>query len=54
MSTHHGSLSPHAFKRYQGIDLIFKGYDNEEIADIVEVTVRTVRRWRTKLKDNGE
>jgi transposase len=53
MSTKHGSLSPQAIKRQQGVDLIYKGYDSEEIADIVEVTVRTVRRWRKKLQDNG-
>jgi transposase len=54
MSTQHGSLSSQTLKRHQGVDLIFKGYDNEEIADIVEVTIRSVRRWRKNLKDNGE
>jgi transposase len=54
MNTQHGILSSQALKRQQGVDLIFKGYDNEEIADIVEVTIRSVRRWRKKLKDNGE
>ena len=49
-----GSLSPQAFSRFQGIELIQKGYDNEDIADIVEVAVRTFRRWRNKLKNNEE
>ena len=49
MSTKHGSLSPQALKRLQGGELILKGYDNDTIADIVEVTTRTVNNWRRTL-----
>ena len=54
MGTQHGRLSPQAIKRLQGSELIRKGYDNGEIAGIVEVAICTVRRWQRKLKDNGE
>jgi transposase len=50
MGTQHGSLSPQALKRLQGGQLILKGYDNEEIADIVEVSLSTVRNWRQTLQ----
>jgi predicted transcriptional regulator len=33
-----------------GGELILKGYDNETIADIVEVTPSAVQKWRKKLK----
>jgi transposase len=54
MSTKHGSLSPQALKRLQGGELILKGYDNETIADIVEVTPRSVSNWRNILKDHND
>ena len=54
MSTKHGSLSPQSLKRIQGGELILQDYDNEEIASIVGVTERTVRRWRRKLKNKDD
>jgi transposase len=54
MSTTHGSLSPQAQKRLQGGELILKGYDNETIADIVEVTPRSVNNWRKALNEHNE
>ena len=54
MTKKQGSLSFQESKRLQSGELIFKGYDNEEIADIVEVSVSAVRKWRKKLKDNGD
>jgi len=42
VSTKAGILSPQALKRLQGGELILKGYDDETIADIVEVTPRSV------------
>ena len=54
MSTKHGSLSSQAYKRLQGGELILKGYDNETIADIVEVTPRSVNNWRKALKEHNE
>jgi transposase len=54
MSTKQGSLSLQAIKRVQGGELILKGYDNAEIADIVEVSTCAVKRWRRKLKENND
>jgi transposase len=54
MSTKHGSLSPHADKRLRGGELILKGYDNEPIADILEVPPSAVQKWRKKLKENAD
>ena len=54
MSKKHGSLSSQELKRVQAGELILKGYDNDEIADIVEVSVSAVRKWRKKLKDNSD
>jgi transposase len=55
MSTTHGSLSPQALRRLQGGELILKGYDNEDIVDIVGVSVRVVNKWRKKLNEhNGD
>ena len=54
MSTKHGSLSPQALKRLQGGELILKGYDNETIADIVEVTPRSVSNWRKALNEHND
>jgi len=49
MSVQHGNLSSQAGKRLLGGELILKGYDNETIADITAVHVRTVNRWRQTL-----
>jgi len=54
MSTKHGSLSPQAVKRLRGGELILKGYDNDTIADIVEVTPSAVQKWRKKLKEHSD
>jgi hypothetical protein len=42
MSTNHESLLPQADQRLRGSELILKGYDNETIADSVEVTPSAV------------
>ena len=54
MSTNHGSLSPQADKRLRGGELILKGYDNDTIADIVEVPPSAVQKWRKKLHENTD
>jgi len=54
MSTKSGSISRQAAKRLQGGELILKGYDNETIADIVEVTTRTVNNWRQSLNIHND
>src|SRR5262245_51984894 len=52
MSTQHGSLSEQSRKRLQGGELILKGYDNEEVAYILDVGESTVKEWRRNLKNN--
>ena len=54
MSIKHGSLSSQEFKRLQGGDLILNGYDNEEISDIVGVSISAVQKWRRKLEDHDD
>ena len=54
MSTKQGSLSLQASLRLRGGVLILKGYDNEEIADILDVSVSSVGKWRRKLRENGD
>jgi transposase len=54
MSTKHGSLSSQAASRLQGGQLILKGYDNDEIIDIVEVSNSSVKRWKRKLRQNSD
>jgi transposase len=54
MSTNHCNISEQAIKRLQGGELILKGYDNEEIADIVSVSVHAVKKWRQKLKEHND
>ena len=34
--------------------MILKGYDNDTIADVVEVNVRTINRWRQRLKQQND
>ena len=54
MSTQPGSLSPQVLKRLQGGELILQGYENEEIAEIVNVSPSAVKRWRKKLKEHHD
>jgi len=53
MSTKHGSLSSQATKRLLGGELILKGYDNDTISDIVEVSASAVQKWRKKLNEHN-
>ena len=52
MRSKHGNLSSQALKRLQGGELILKGYENDVIADIVEVSTSAVQKWRRKLGKN--
>ena len=54
MSTKQGSLSLQASVRLRGGTLILKGYDNEEIADILDVSLSSVKNWRRKLREHGD
>jgi transposase len=54
MSTKHGSLSEQAVKRFQGGEMILNGYDNDEIAEILGVSLSSVKNWRRTLEDNDD
>jgi len=55
MNSKQGNLSEQSRKRLQGGELILKGFDDADIADILDVKPSTVRRWRKILRknDNG-
>lgn len=53
MSTKYGYLSPQAQRRIQAGELILKGYGNNDIAEILEVSSASVCRWRTLIKEAG-
>ena len=53
MGTQQGSLSRQAAIRMQAGDLIFRGFDNEEIMEFLEVSLSSVQRWRKKVESNG-
>ena len=54
MTTKHGSLSEQEIKRLQGGELILNGYENNDIAEIVGVSLCAVRKWRKKLANNND
>jgi transposase len=53
MSKKQGSLSRQATVRLRAGDLILRGFDNEEIMDILEVSLSSVQRWRKKVNNEG-
>lgn len=53
MSTTHGRISAQAVKRLQAGELILRGFDNEEIMDITECSLSSIKRWRTKVERDG-
>ena len=52
MSSKQGILSEQARKRLQGGELILKGFDDVDIAYILDVNPSTVWRWRKILREN--
>ena len=48
-----GSLSRRATVRLRAGDLIERGFDNEEIMEILEVSLSSVQRWRKKVENGG-
>jgi putative transposase len=46
-------LSRQAQTRLLGADLILRGFDNDEIVDVLQVSHSTVYLWRKKLEDNN-
>jgi transposase len=53
MSTQHGRLSRQAATRLQGGELILRGFDDDEIVDILDVSLSSVERWRKKVETDG-
>jgi transposase len=53
MSTKYGYLSPQAQRRIQAGELILKGYGNNDIVEILDVSSASVWRWRTLIKEAG-
>jgi len=52
MNSKQGTLSEQSRKRLQGGELILKGFNDLEIAHILDVTPSTVWRWRKVLREN--
>ena len=52
MSRPHGCLSQKATKRFRAGDLLLRGFDNEEIMAMLEVSLSSVKRWRKKIESN--
>jgi putative transposase len=53
MSTIHGRLSRQAAVRLQAGELILRGFDNDEIIDILDVSLSSLKRWRPKVESEG-
>lgn len=53
MSKQHLYLSDQARRRLMAGDLILRGYDNDEIVDILDVSNVSVKRWRKNIKNGG-
>ena len=53
MSKKQGSLSRQATVRLRAGDLILRGFDNEEIMEILEVSLSSIKRWRKKVENDG-
>lgn len=53
MSTKHGSLSDQSRRRLAAGDLILRGFDDDEIIDILGVSLSSLRRWRPKVERDG-
>ena len=54
MSTKHENISPQSAKRLRGGELILKGYDDDDIADIADVSISAVKKWRKKLNEHND
>jgi len=53
MSNKQGCLPPQTTTRLRAGDLIERGFDNEEIIEILEVSLSSVQRWRNKVNEGG-
>ena len=53
MKTTHTHLSRQTAVRLQGGELILREFDNDEIVDILSVSLSTVKQWRRLVKNGG-
>jgi len=53
MSTPHGRISEQARRRAFAGELILRGFDNDTIVDVAEVSLSSVKRWRAKIQSDG-
>jgi transposase len=53
MSSKQGRLSDQETARLRAGDLIERGFSNEEIMEILEVSLSSAKRWRRKVNENG-
>ena len=53
MNIKHGSLSHQSRRRLAAGELILRGFGNDEIVDILEVSLSSVKRWRQQVESDG-
>jgi len=53
MSTPHGRISRQAAVRLQAGELILRGFDDDEIVEILGCSLSSLRRWRAKVERDG-
>ena len=53
MTTPHGRISEQARRRFQAGELILRGFDNDEIIEILGVSLSSLKRWRPKVECDG-
>jgi len=53
METTHKRLSAQARRRLLGGDLIVRGFTNDEIVEITEASLSSVKRWRATIQSAG-
>ena len=53
MNTPHERLSGQTSRRLRAGELILRGFDNDEIMEILEVSLSSLQRWRRKVESEG-
>lgn len=53
MSNKHVNLSDQARRRLMAGDLILRGFDNDEIIEILGISLSSLKRWRKKIENGG-
>jgi len=53
METTHGRISRQAATRLRAGELVLRGFDNDAIIEILDVSLSSVKRWRAKVESDG-